>query len=491
MNMGEIKEATDSPSNISQEQLKKGLHYAVVEIGFAGVMGNIMGGVILTGFALALGATDFQIGVLAGLPAFANLMQIHSSYLVERRGRDRRTIMLGSVWIGRNLWIPILLLPLIPLSFVSSHVMIIFFVIITLYYISNSVGGLAFLSWLKDLCPEDMRGRFFARRNFAGGFTGMLAAIAGGAFLDLWVGQFPRYTMLGFAILLFAGLAFGWMSNVYIGKIPQPPLFRPKQEEPFLSLLARPFREENFRRLILFRTLLDVSINIAGPFFAVYMIKKMGLGFTFINTMAAIAGATSLISMNIWGRLSDRFGNKPVLAINVIGKAIFPILWLWTSPETFFLYVIIHSTGVFDAGLNLTAANILLELAPREYNSVYIAVFSTVVGAASAVAPVLGGIIVQNLSGMNVDLYLFALDEYKFIFLLSGVLRFATLPLLKKIYEPEAKEMIHVIRVLWNVRGLDPLEGFEQALNYLLAPARFISNKIVEIVRGEDEAGGD
>lgn len=51
--------------------------------------------------------------------------------------------------------------------------------------------------------------------------------------------------------------------------------------------------------------------------------------------------------------------------------------------------------------------------------------------------------------------------------------------------------MIHVIRVLWNVRGLDPLEGFEQALNYLLAPARFISNKIVEIVRGEDEAGGD
>jgi MFS family permease len=494
MNTGENKESVESLSGISAGQLKKGLHYAVVEIGFAGVMGNIMGGVILTGFALALGATDYQIGILAALPAITNLVQIHASYLVEKRG-DRRGIVLASVWAGRSIWIPILLLPFIPIDWVSSHLMSIFLGLILLYYISNSTVGLAFLSWLADLCPEDMRGRFFANRNFAGGFTGILAAIAGGAFLDLWarefpVKEFPELRMVGFAIVLFVGLIFGWLSNVYLGKIPHPPVVRASREEPFLSVLMRPFRDRNFRMLILFRTLLDVSINIAGPFFAVYMIRKMGFGYTFINSMAALAGATSLVSMNIWGRLSDRYGNKPVLAINVIGKAIFPLLWLWTSPETFFLYIIIHLTGVFDAGLNLTAANLVLEMAPREYNSVYLGVFSTVVGAASAIAPIVGGTVLHNLSGMRVDLYAFVLDEYKFIFLISGILRFATLPLLRKIHEPEAKEMIHVIRVLWNVRGLDPLEGFEQALNYLLAPAKFIGNKISEIVdkvRREDE----
>jgi len=474
---GEGGKESQADSLISKEELERSLHYSVVEVGYAGILGNLGGGVILTGFLLALQASDVQIGIMGALPFFAYLWMLHGSYLVERSG-DRKRITLTALWIARSMWPIVILLPFVHFLGIDERRVGIFLFLYAIYNIFNAIAGLAYTDWLVDLVPEDRRGRFFARRNFALGITGMATAMLGGLFLDLWTKHIPNREMEAFAIAFAIATIAGFLSNYYLRKIAHPPIHQQELGGPFWKIVQRPLRDKNFRQLILLRIILDTSLNMAGPFFVVYMIREMGLGFSFATVMTTIAGATSFVSMNAWGRLSDRYGNKPLLAISIVGKGIFPLIWLWTSPQTFALYIIAHMFGVFDAGLNLTAGNIVFELAPKAYTAIYFGVFFTAVGAASAIAPVLGGFLLQALQGVEIHLGAVSISHFKILFLISGIIRFATLPMLKRVHEPEAKPVGHVVRVIWNAWSMNPVEGLLQTLRYLLAPARFISKRI-------------
>src|SRR5215467_11512875 len=63
-------------------------------------MGILTTGVFLAGFAVALGASNFAIGVLAAVPFVAQLLQIPAVYVIER-WRSRRLASVWSSGIGR------------------------------------------------------------------------------------------------------------------------------------------------------------------------------------------------------------------------------------------------------------------------------------------------------------------------------------------------------------------------------------------------------
>src|SRR5690348_4395057 len=74
---------------------------------FSTAHGTLTGGAFQTGFALWLGANNFWMGVLAAIPTFSGLVQLVSSYFVERRGERR----LFTAWFSggaRFLWLSIL-----------------------------------------------------------------------------------------------------------------------------------------------------------------------------------------------------------------------------------------------------------------------------------------------------------------------------------------------------------------------------------------------
>ena len=64
-------------------------------------MGTLTTGVFLVGFAVALGADNFAIGVLAAVPFCVQLLQIPAVLLVER-WRARRDICVWSTAVGRT-----------------------------------------------------------------------------------------------------------------------------------------------------------------------------------------------------------------------------------------------------------------------------------------------------------------------------------------------------------------------------------------------------
>jgi hypothetical protein len=75
----------------------------------AGLDGLTSGG-FLAAFALALGASNLQIGILTALPFIGQTFQIPAVLLVERLGR-RKVVAVPAYFLAQSLWIPIALIP--------------------------------------------------------------------------------------------------------------------------------------------------------------------------------------------------------------------------------------------------------------------------------------------------------------------------------------------------------------------------------------------
>jgi len=89
-------------SAIGDEELERGLRRLIIEALFSNTTAALTTGVVLTAFALHLGANNATIGLLAALPFLAQLAQVPAIALVERIRQRKRIAVLSSV-AGRSM----------------------------------------------------------------------------------------------------------------------------------------------------------------------------------------------------------------------------------------------------------------------------------------------------------------------------------------------------------------------------------------------------
>ncbi len=440
-------------------------------------MGVLTGGIVLTGFGIALGANELIFGLLTAIPIGTNLFQIQVSRILERTG-ERRSLVLRSAVAHRLLWIVAALVPLLPLGPWSADRIWIFLIVFAVASLSGLFSAVPFTSWLIDLVPDHIRGRFFAIRNFMTGAVGVVLGIGAGKFIDAWKEMQISDEVLAFTVLMILGSGFGLWSVLILSKIHHPP-FRPlEKQESLHESLQEPFRNPDYRKLFVFRVVTDLASGVAAPFFGVYMLTTSNLKFTFVAMLATLSTLASLLSLPTWGRLCDRYGYKPVIGICAVGKALFAILWLFTSPETIWLYIAIHLFGTFDGGLAVAVPNLIYKTVPRERRALYIAVDGSVVGIAATLAPLMGGVLAGTFHSWRLSIGALEIKHLKFLFLLSFLIRLLSLPALHRVIEPKAARPVDVIRVLLPFREIDIFEGFQQVLQILLFPVRFIRDRV-------------
>src|SRR5262245_62832618 len=66
------------------------LRLSLADAALSTTLQTLTTGVFLTGFGLAIGASQVQIGILAALPTLGNVAQIVGSYFIERTGQRKR-----------------------------------------------------------------------------------------------------------------------------------------------------------------------------------------------------------------------------------------------------------------------------------------------------------------------------------------------------------------------------------------------------------------
>jgi MFS family permease len=397
------------------------------------------GGTVLIGFALWLGATPFHIGLLTSLPAFAALAQLLAPYFTERQGQRKRLTMLMAAG-QRALWLAVAALPFLVLPTGAGIVLLI--ALVTISAMLGAIGAAPWLSWMADLVPKDMRGRYFATRNLIMGTVGLILGPIVGLFLDLWQGWAGAASPFGFVITFAAGATVGLLAVWLLQRIVEPSMVQGSGES-LVHRLSLPWRNADFRRLILFRGYYIFVVNLAGPFFVVYHLQSLGLSFGTVYILNTVGMLAMLVALRWWGRLCDRWGTRKVMLVNTIGKGIFPLFYIAmavTAPGsptalTWVLLVAAQVFTVFEGGLELAANNLQINIAPREHNTAYLATYAAVFSLCSAISPLIGGALLSQPAAAQVTIGPLNLVGYQLLFVASGLLRLSSVFLARRVRE--------------------------------------------------------
>jgi len=437
--------------------LRRSMRLSVGDGALATVMGSLTGGVFLTGFALALGASSLQVGVLAAIPAFANIAQIIGSFLIEHWGH-RKAICLWSSTFARLLWLAIVAVGLLGAAQGWSGAVWLMAGLTVVSSMLNSISGVAWLSWTRDLVPESSRIGFFSRRSQMNTMLSLVFGLAGAFFIDAWQRR-DASSAAGFAWIFLFAVAMGIGSLCLMAAIPEPTVERGEHKRPrFARLLALPLLDHAFRPLIIFYFCWNLAMNMATPFFVVYMLQNLRLPFWWVTALATLSSVAGMVANGFWTRLSPRFGTRPVVMLATTCDCFVPLLWIFVSPDLLWLLLPIHLAGIFNAPISLGPNNLVLKLAPHRNASPYLAIFSAIVGTTS-LAAVFGGGLTEFLANRELSVLGVHLVGLKIVFLISFVGRLTSLLLLRRVREPSAARTRDVVRVLIRARWAPPATG--------------------------------
>jgi len=378
---------------LTEEEIRIGLKAVILEGLASQAMGTLTGGVFLIAFALKLGASNLMVGVLAAVLPLAQLLQVPSVYLVEKY-RARRAITIYTLILNR---ISLLFIAFIPFLFPPKIGLISLVAALAVNSSFAAVSVCSWNPWMRDLVPQSQLGSFFSKRLSLAMAVSVPLSLAAGAYLDFWKRFFPKYELYGYSLLFFFAFLIGIVSIYFLAITPEPRMATVKEKSRFCGLILEPFRDSNYKNLILFLGLWHFAINLAIPFFTVYMLKILHLNMSLVIALNALSQVMNIAFLRIWGRLSDLFSYKSVLITNGLLFTACTLAWTFTTmPEkhllTLPLLIVIHIlTGISMAGYVLAADNIALKLAPAEKATAYLAAKNLVNSLASALAPIIGG----------------------------------------------------------------------------------------------------
>ncbi|HIJ64809.1 MAG TPA: MFS transporter [Candidatus Hydrogenedentes bacterium] len=396
---------------VSDQDVDRGMKMLLFDAAFAHSMNVLTGGAFLVAFALLLGASNKVIGFLAAAAPISQILHIPAIYLIERR-RQRKALSITTAVIARSVW---LLAALIPWFVPGPARIPAFLGCLLLFFSFGAVSGCSWNSWMRDLVPEKRMGRFFGKRMAIATSLGAVLSFSGGVGVDMWEKHFG--TPLGAYSVLFASAGLsGLVALFFLSFVPEPKM-PDEAREPMFRTLAQPFKDLNFRHFLIYVAMWSVAMNFAAPFFAVYMIKRLGLSMTWILGLSVVSQLLNIAFFGVWGRLADRFSNKSVISVtSPLFLACFMLWPLTTMPERHaftipILFAIHILGGITTAGFGICSSNLAFRSAPRGKATSYLAVNGLVIGAAAMLAPIAAGVAADFFENKELSIVLSATDK--------------------------------------------------------------------------------
>lgn len=362
---------------------------------------NGIAGTFLSVFALRMGATNQDIGLLTALPALIYVLWfIPAGRLVESR-RNIKAIGIVGIVLTRLQFALIALIPFLP----AAYRVPVLLLIITLAAFPLCVANVAFTNVIADIVPPANRPRVMSVRAILVSLSSAVAAAGAGKLLDV----LPRPG--NYQILFAIAFGFGLLSIYFLSQLVveqthtvssfslQPRLFIQQIREIVVVAWGAPA----FLRFTLAAFVMHWALVFAWPLFALWWVRGLKATEGLLGIVATINLTMTVLISPFWARVAERRGNHFVLLAGFAGVALIPLMnYFLPGPE----YIMLTEAfgGLVLPAMSQGLFNSMLDVAPVDRRPAYIAFYSAAVNVPMFLAPLIATGIAVPLFGVRLAL---------------------------------------------------------------------------------------
>ncbi|MBN1444641.1 MAG: MFS transporter [Candidatus Omnitrophica bacterium] len=433
----------ENKGKIGDEEKLRGLPWSIAGNAFNNVfcLFTVFGSVFLL-FLTELGLSKQLIGFLLSLFPFCGIIAPFLSGYMEYFGVKR--IFLFCFGLRKAVIALFLLLPWV-IGFYGERAGVYFLITaISVFAVLRAIAETAYYAWMKEYIPDNARGKYSALNWTAAGIAGLIAIYFASRILKREGG------IEDYMLLIGAGCIFGIIGVYFMRFIPggKPSGSR---KRPTLSFdgIIEPLKDRNFLYF-----LVAVGIAIFGSLLLVFLplFAKEKLGILSGNVVLldnfTILG--SLLLCFLWGWMSDRFGGRPILMLNMCIYAGVSLGWL-VFPRGHSHSVLLLAALYFISGSTLTGRVVgdnrflYSSIVPEEGAVYYTSLFYAWMGLAGGIAPLAAGYILKKFAELNIRFAGHTIDSYSVIFFINFLCQLTAIFFYRKVKPDKRIKTRHLL----------------------------------------------
>lgn len=400
-------------------RLRRDLRAIHMDGGFWALMVGI-GESYFAPFALAAGLGQVAAGLTTTVPMLIGAtLQLAAPTALRLIHSHRRWVVLCAGLQAATF------LPLIAGALVGAIPLWGLYAAASIYFAMGLATGPAWTTWVSRIVPVESRTRFFARRQRLTQAALLTGFIVGGTVLEIasqYAIHLTAFAGLFAVAALSRGISTGLLASQSEVAIPPSAQWRVGWTDLLLRL-----RRGSDARLLLYMFAAQGASQFSGTFFTPYMLKQLELPYWQFAVLMASLYLSKVLVLTPLGRVAQRFGTLALLRI--AGFGMIPASALWTLSDSLgYLVSLQLFSGVTWAAYELATFLLYFESIRDEERTSMLTSYNLMHALAIAGGSLLGGLLLASLGRDKA--------AYHTVFVMSSVLRIATIFLLLRVRRP-------------------------------------------------------
>lgn len=420
--MGDRKQESKRMKNLKHQSRRQS-----IKEGIFAASSFSLGDRFISPFIIALNASNSLVAMISSITGFLGpLSQLFGSKTIRKNSRKK--IITKSVLFESLMWIPLVITAILfSIGIIVNILPLAALISFSFLTIFRNFSYPAWFSWMGSIVDDDYRGRWFSKRRLIKGIIAIILAITASFILDYLKKQ--NLTMLGFIILFTLAFIFRLFSIKAFKKQYEPRLHLKKGDYLSFKYFIKQLPKTNFGKFTIFRALLAFSISVTSSLVAIYLLRYLNFRYS-IYMLITIAGTFfSLMFLEIWGKIADKYGNFKVILLTTIIIPIVPLLWILSENPIYLIIIPSAIGGVVWSGFILASGNFVYDSVEPKKRGLVISYFNIIVGIGILLGAGLGALLIKYITS-NIIEPLFA------IFIFGSILRMIVV----SIFIPKFKE---------------------------------------------------
>lgn len=396
-------------------------------------------------FARHLGGSGLHIGILGAIPTGMLFLQFFSA-VVANHLTYRRGLWMAVSIVQRLILLPVALGPILfpevsPTAWLWGY--------LALSVLNHGLLHFAtplWMSWMGDYLPRSRLSRFWGARHLWMQWAGAVALL----FASYLLQSYSDQIQLAFAILIVIAAVLGVADILLFWPVHEPPVTK-IAETRIRKVLAEPFRNRDFRSFISFMSFWHFAAMVGAPFISLFLLAEVGMSLSRLLLLWVFCWVGGAACSARIGGLAERFGHRPILILCTMLKSsnMIALILVPNNPDVAFpiLVPVFILDSILNAGFVVATNGFMLTKSPSGNRTMFIAAGTALAGLVGGITSVLCGVLL-TWSSLDTVIFGVPLSSYRMLFLVSTLLRIASVLLAIRIRETDSHGTRHVVSQL-------------------------------------------